>query len=136
MAGRQGGQEAGDGRAEREVDPEQVVDRPHRAPPPDHRQNGRHRDECEPCPRPRATSLTRAHNARGPIVVIVYERIVAGRVPQGVPALVVTLVLVLPLTIAFARLFASVFETPFLRHRTASGAPRLLRLRRADGVPA
>ena len=52
-----------------------------------------------------------------PIVVLVYERIVAGRVPQGVPAFVVTLVLVLPLTIAFARVFASVFEIPFLSHR-------------------
>ena len=82
------------------------------------------------------TSSYSLYLTHGPIVVIVYERIVAGRVPQGVPALVVTLVLVLPLTIAFARLFASVFETPFLRHRTASGAPRLLRLRRADGVPA
>jgi peptidoglycan/LPS O-acetylase OafA/YrhL len=51
----------------------------------------------------------------GPIVVVVYELIVAGRVRQGVPAFVVTLALVLPLTIAFARVFASVFETPFRR---------------------
>jgi peptidoglycan/LPS O-acetylase OafA/YrhL len=48
-----------------------------------------------------------------PIVVIVYETIVAGRVAQGVPAFVATLALALPLTIAFARVFASVFETPF-----------------------
>src|SRR4029077_10227365 len=48
-----------------------------------------------------------------PIVVIVYETIVAGRVSQGVPAFVVTLAGALPLTIAFARVFASVFETPF-----------------------
>jgi peptidoglycan/LPS O-acetylase OafA/YrhL len=81
------------------------------------------------------TSSYSLYLTHGPIVMIVYERIVAGRVPQGVPALVVTLVLVLPLTIAFARLFASVFEKPFLRHRAASGATRL-RLRRADGVPA
>ena len=52
----------------------------------------------------------------GPIVVVVYETLVAGRVPQGVPAFVVSLALVVPLTIAFARVFASVFETPF-RHR-------------------
>jgi peptidoglycan/LPS O-acetylase OafA/YrhL len=51
-----------------------------------------------------------------PIVVIVYEKIVAGRVRQGVPAFVVSLALVLPLTIVFARVFASVFETPFRRH--------------------
>jgi len=49
----------------------------------------------------------------GPIVVVVYEMIVAGRVRQGVPAFVVSLALVVPLTIVFARAFASVFETPF-----------------------
>jgi peptidoglycan/LPS O-acetylase OafA/YrhL len=61
----------------------------------------------------------------GPIVVVVYERIVAGNVRAGVPAFLVTLALVLPLTIAFARLFAAVFERPFLhRHaRAASRAP-------------
>ncbi len=57
-----------------------------------------------------------------PIVVIVYEKIVAGRVPQGVPAFIVTLAIALPLTIAFARVFASVFETPFRRHPRSSGA--------------
>jgi peptidoglycan/LPS O-acetylase OafA/YrhL len=55
----------------------------------------------------------------GPIVVVVYEKIVVGRVPPGVPAFVVSLALVLPLTIVFARVFASVFETPFRHHRTA-----------------
>jgi peptidoglycan/LPS O-acetylase OafA/YrhL len=70
----------------------------------------------------------------GPIVVIVYERIVAGRVGQGVPAFLVTLAIALPLTIVFARLFASVFETPFLRHHAPSGALRL-RLPRAEGTP-
>jgi peptidoglycan/LPS O-acetylase OafA/YrhL len=58
----------------------------------------------------------------GPIVVVVYEEIVAGRVPQGVPAFLVTLALALPLTIAFARVFASVFEIPFLRRRSSSRA--------------
>jgi peptidoglycan/LPS O-acetylase OafA/YrhL len=48
----------------------------------------------------------------GPIVVIVYEKVVAGRVRQGVPAFFVSLALVVPLTIVFARVFASVFETP------------------------
>ena len=52
----------------------------------------------------------------GPIVIVVYEKIVAGRVRQGVPAFLVSLALVLPLTIVFARAFASVFEIPF-RHR-------------------
>jgi peptidoglycan/LPS O-acetylase OafA/YrhL len=48
-----------------------------------------------------------------PIVVFVYEEIVAGRIRQGVPAFLGTLALALPLTIVFARVFASVFETPF-----------------------
>ncbi|MGN6868998.1 MAG: acyltransferase family protein [Solirubrobacteraceae bacterium] len=69
-----------------------------------------------------------------PIVVIVYEKIVAGRVSQGVPAFVVTLAIALPLTVVFARVFASVFEKPFLRRRAA---PETLRLRipRAEGAP-
>jgi peptidoglycan/LPS O-acetylase OafA/YrhL len=49
----------------------------------------------------------------GPIVVVVYETLVAGRVRQGVPAFALTFVLAIPLTIVFARVFASVFETPF-----------------------
>ena len=53
----------------------------------------------------------------GPIVVVIYETIVVGRVRQGVPAFVVSLALVVPLTIAFARIFASIFETPFWRRR-------------------
>jgi peptidoglycan/LPS O-acetylase OafA/YrhL len=60
----------------------------------------------------------------GPIVVVVYEKIVAGRVPQGVPAFVVSLALVLPLTIVFARVFASVFETPFRQHHRWFGTAR------------
>ena len=68
-----------------------------------------------------------------PIVAIVYEKIVAGRVSQGVPAFVVSLAIVLPLTIVFARLFASVFERPFLRPRSTRRAPRLP-LPRAQGA--
>jgi peptidoglycan/LPS O-acetylase OafA/YrhL len=49
----------------------------------------------------------------GPIVVVVYERVVAGRVSQGVPAFLVTLALAVPLAIVFARVFAAAFETPF-----------------------
>ena len=52
----------------------------------------------------------------GPIVVIVYQRIVAGRVRQGAPAFLVSLAVIVPLTIVFARAFATVFETPFQRH--------------------
>ena len=69
-----------------------------------------------------------------PIVAIVYEKLVAGRVSQGVPAFLVSLAIVLPLTIVFARLFASVFERPFLHPRSSPRAPRL-RLPRAQGAP-
>ena len=71
----------------------------------------------------------------GPIVVVVYEKIVAGRVGQGVPAFLVTLALALPLTILFARVFASFFEIPFLRHRSLSVAAQQPQPR-ADGAPA
>jgi peptidoglycan/LPS O-acetylase OafA/YrhL len=70
----------------------------------------------------------------GPIVVIVCDSIVAGRVRSGVPAFVVSLALALPLTIAFARVFAAVFETPFRRPHRGSAAGRRLHLR-AGGVP-
>ena len=53
----------------------------------------------------------------GPIVVLVYEKIVAGRLRQGVPAFIASLALALPLTILFAQGFAAVFETPFRRRR-------------------
>jgi peptidoglycan/LPS O-acetylase OafA/YrhL len=64
-----------------------------------------------------------------PIVVIVYERIVAGRVPRGVPSFLVSLALVVPLTIVFARLFARVFETPFRPHHS-DAAQRTARTQR------
>jgi peptidoglycan/LPS O-acetylase OafA/YrhL len=70
-----------------------------------------------------------------PIVAIVCERLVAGRVRQGVPAFLVSLALVLPLTIAFARLFAGVFEIPFQRRR-APAATASPPHPRAQGVPA
>ena len=69
-----------------------------------------------------------------PIVVIVYDDIVAGRVQQGVPAFLVTLAIALPLTIVFARIFASVFEIPFLQHHNSSAAARL-ELPRAEAAP-
>ncbi len=70
-----------------------------------------------------------------PIVVLVYEKIVAGRVAQGVPAFVVTLALVLPLTIGFARVFASVFETRF-RSRPARSVAARRQDPRVEQVPA
>jgi peptidoglycan/LPS O-acetylase OafA/YrhL len=60
-----------------------------------------------------------------PILIVVYELIVAGHVRQGVPAFLVTLALVLPLTIAFARGFASVFETPFVKQHTSFKSARV-----------
>jgi peptidoglycan/LPS O-acetylase OafA/YrhL len=61
-----------------------------------------------------------------PIVVIVYKKIVAGRVPPGAPAFLVSLAVVLPLAIAFARIFASVFETRFRRRRRTAYVQRPL----------
>jgi peptidoglycan/LPS O-acetylase OafA/YrhL len=68
------------------------------------------------------TSSYSLYLTHGPIVVAVYERIVAGRVRQGVPAFLVTCGLALPLTIVFARVFASAFEAPFLRRAAARPA--------------
>jgi peptidoglycan/LPS O-acetylase OafA/YrhL len=70
-----------------------------------------------------------------PIVAIVCERIVAGRVASGVPFFLVSLALVLPLTLGFARAFAAVFEIPFQRPRSAAGV-RTKPAPRAQGVPA
>jgi peptidoglycan/LPS O-acetylase OafA/YrhL len=56
----------------------------------------------------------------GPIVVVVYEKIIAGRVPPGVPAFVVSVALIVPLTLVFARVFASVFEIPTRPRRSWS----------------
>jgi hypothetical protein len=67
-------------------------------------------------------------------VVARYEKVVPGRVSQGVPAFIVTLALVLPLTIGFARVFAAVFVTPFGRKRSWSGAERA-RHPRTEGAP-
>jgi peptidoglycan/LPS O-acetylase OafA/YrhL len=69
-----------------------------------------------------------------PIVVVVYEKIVAGRVGQGVPAFLVSIALVLPLTVVFARLFARFFETPFLRRRSRPAALRRRQVR-VGGAP-
>ena len=70
-----------------------------------------------------------------PIVAIVCERIVAGRVAPGVATFLVSLAWVLPLTIVFARVFAAVFEIPFQRLRQSSGVVRRHRPR-AQGAPA
>ncbi len=69
-----------------------------------------------------------------PIVVIVYDRIVAGRVHRGVPAFIVTLAIALPLTIVFARIFAAVFEAPFRRRRHSNAAAHR-QLARVEAVP-
>jgi peptidoglycan/LPS O-acetylase OafA/YrhL len=62
----------------------------------------------------------------GPIVVVLYEEVVAGRVRQGAPAFVVLVALAVPATVVFARMFAAVFEKPFWKHvaRSEMGARR------------
>ena len=61
-----------------------------------------------------------------PIVVIVYDLVVAGRIHQGVPAFLVSLALVMPLTVAFARVFSSVFEARIQKRprRSLATSPR------------
>jgi peptidoglycan/LPS O-acetylase OafA/YrhL len=71
----------------------------------------------------------------GPIVVVVYEEFVAGRVRHGAWAFILTFVLAIPLTIVFARVFASLFETPFRMRRSRSGQ-RVAKHPRADWTPA
>jgi peptidoglycan/LPS O-acetylase OafA/YrhL len=70
-----------------------------------------------------------------PIVAIVCERIVAGRVSEGVPFFLVSLALVFPLTIGFAWGFSALFEAPFRKRRSSSGTARRLPTR-AEGAPA
>ncbi|HEX5558024.1 MAG TPA: acyltransferase [Gaiellales bacterium] len=61
----------------------------------------------------------------GPIVVVLYEKVVAGRVGHGGPSFLLALAVVVPATVLFARAFAAVFEIPFQRHR---GWPPALRV--------
>jgi peptidoglycan/LPS O-acetylase OafA/YrhL len=74
----------------------------------------------------------------GPIVVVVYEKVVAGRVGHGAPSFLLAVALIVPLAVLFARGFAAVFEIPFQRRRGWPGwrlpaLPRVesTRLRRA-----
>jgi peptidoglycan/LPS O-acetylase OafA/YrhL len=60
----------------------------------------------------------------GPIVVVLYEKVVAGRAGHGGPSFLLALALIVPATVLFARAFAAVFEIPFQRHR---GWPPALR---------
>jgi peptidoglycan/LPS O-acetylase OafA/YrhL len=53
----------------------------------------------------------------GPIVVVVYEKVVAGRIGHGAPSFLLAVAVIVPLAVLFARGFAAVFEIPFQRHR-------------------
>jgi peptidoglycan/LPS O-acetylase OafA/YrhL len=53
----------------------------------------------------------------GPIVVVLYEKVVAGRAGHGGPSFLLALAVIVPAAILFARAFAAVFELPFQRHR-------------------
>jgi peptidoglycan/LPS O-acetylase OafA/YrhL len=50
-----------------------------------------------------------------PILVVVYDRIVRGRIPSGNAAFLVLAAIVLPLTIFASQVFARCFERPFQR---------------------
>lgn len=71
-----------------------------------------------------------------PIVVAIYQLIVAPRVPAGLPAFLTALVLAVPVALLTARGFAAVFELPFQRHRSwpalrEAARARLSRMRAA-----
>jgi peptidoglycan/LPS O-acetylase OafA/YrhL len=51
-----------------------------------------------------------------PIVVVLYAKVVAGRVGPGVPAFLLLFALAVPTAVAFAWVFAAVFERPFWKH--------------------
>ncbi len=53
-----------------------------------------------------------------PIVIVVYDFLVAGRVAPGVPSFLLSVAIIVPAAIGFAWLFGSVFELPFQRHRS------------------
>ena len=53
----------------------------------------------------------------GPLVVVLYEKVVAGRAGHGGPSFLLALAVVVPATVLFARAFAAPFEIPFQRHR-------------------
>jgi peptidoglycan/LPS O-acetylase OafA/YrhL len=71
-----------------------------------------------------------------PIVVAIYELVVAPRVAHGVPALLVMLAIAVPVSVVAARLFAAVFEIPFQRHRSWSALKAAVRARLAPQQPA
>ena len=71
-----------------------------------------------------------------PIVAIVCERIVAGRVSTGVPFFLASLALVLPLTIGFAWAFSTVFENRIRQRRGRSEPARPTPPRAAEGALA
>ena len=59
-----------------------------------------------------------------PIVVVVYEELVAPRFHTGPLAFLVTVALAVPMAIVLARIFAAVFELPFLSPRIRSRSAR------------
>jgi peptidoglycan/LPS O-acetylase OafA/YrhL len=59
----------------------------------------------------------------GPIVVVVYDELVARRVGHGAWAFLLTFAIAVPLTLAFARVFAALFETPFRRRASWAWRP-------------
>ncbi|MDP9863412.1 MULTISPECIES: acyltransferase family protein [Streptosporangium] len=71
-----------------------------------------------------------------PIVVAIYQLVVAPNVPGGLPAFLTALVLAVPVALLAARTFASLFELPFQRHRSwpalrEAARARLSRMRAA-----
>lgn len=52
-----------------------------------------------------------------PLLAVLHQKLIAGRVPDGLPAFLSTVAIVVPASLLFARGFAALAETPFQRHR-------------------
>ncbi|GAA4225314.1 peptidoglycan/LPS O-acetylase OafA/YrhL [Streptosporangium album] len=71
-----------------------------------------------------------------PIVVVLFQSVVAPHLPAGLPSFLTVLALAVPVSLLAARSFAAVFELPFQRHRSwpalrAAARARMSRMRAA-----
>jgi peptidoglycan/LPS O-acetylase OafA/YrhL len=64
-----------------------------------------------------------------PIVVVVYEKLIAPTGARGLGAMLATMAIAVPLSVVAARLFAAVFELPFQRHRGFAALRTAMRAR-------
>ncbi|WP_433250264.1 acyltransferase family protein [Streptosporangium sp. CA-135522] len=66
-----------------------------------------------------------------PIVVVLFQMVVAPHLPTGLPSFLTVLAIAAPVSLLTARAFAAVFELPFQRHRSRSALRAAVRARLA-----